>query len=97
MPCLRLACVALLAVLSMQAQGRTLQARIAKVSTPVATLEQVRVRLDWPADATEGELTLQVAAVDAADLGYRWRHVSWHCPLQRTGPDSWRCDGVPNT
>lgn len=94
MPCLRLACVALLAVLSMQAQGRTLQARIAKVSTPVATLEQVRVRLDWPADATEGELMLQAAAVDAADLGYRWRHVSWHCPLQRTGPDSWRCDGV---
>ena len=94
MPCLRLACIALLAAASLQAQGRTLQARIAKVSTPVATLEQVRVRLDWPADAAQGELMLQAAVVDAADLGYRWRNVSWHCPLQRAATDRWRCDGV---
>ena len=76
------------------AQARTLQARIARVESAVATLDKVRVRLDWPADATEGRLTLQAAAVEAPDLGYRWRDLAWTCPLQRDGQGGWRCDGV---
>ncbi len=75
------------------AGARTLQARIARVSTAVATLEQVRVRLDWPADAAQGELRLDAARVDAADLGYRWRDLSWRCTLRREAEDGWRCAG----
>ena len=94
-PTLPLACCAvLLALLPLQSQARTLQARIARVTTAVATLEQVRVRLDWPADAAQGNLRLQAASVVAADLGYRWRDLQWYCPLQRDGQGGWRCDGV---
>ncbi|MFC3551261.1 hypothetical protein ACFOLC_09585 [Lysobacter cavernae] len=74
------------------AHARTAQARIAKVTTAVATLEGVRVRLDWPAQATQGTLWLQAARVEAPDLGYRFRDVAWQCPLTRAG-DRWRCDG----
>lgn len=75
-------------------QARTLQAKIAKVSTAVATLEGVRVRLDWPAQAKQGTLELHARQIDAADLGYHYRDVHWRCPLQRDGQDGWRCDGM---
>jgi hypothetical protein len=74
------------------ASARTLQARIERVATAVATLEQVRVRVDWPAEATQGQLVLTAGRVDAPDLGYHFRDLSWQCPLQRDG-DRWRCDG----
>jgi len=76
------------------AQARALDARIARVATGVATLEDVRIRLDWPAQATQGELRLQAARVDAPDLGYRFRDLDWRCPLQRDGQGGWRCTGV---
>ena len=75
------------------AQARTLQARIERVSTAVATLDQVQVRLDWPADATQGRLTLTAARVDAPDLGYHYRDLAWQCPLRREA-GHWRCDGA---
>ncbi|GAA4862850.1 hypothetical protein GCM10023332_13670 [Luteimonas vadosa] len=75
------------------AQARTLSARIARVTTAVATLEDVRVELDWPASAPRGELRMRAARVDADGLGYRFRSVAWRCPLERDGPDRWRCDG----
>lgn len=84
----------LLALLPLQLQARTLQARIARVTTAVATLEHVRVRLDWPADAAHGELQLRAATVVAEDLGYRWRELQWRCPLRRDGQGGWRCDGI---
>lgn len=71
----------------------TLNARIARVGTAVATLEDVRVRLSWPAQARQGELQLQAGRVVAPDLGYRFRDVVWRCPLQRDGHRGWRCDG----
>ncbi len=76
------------------AQSRTLSARIAKVTTPVATLQDVSIRLDWPADAASGQLTLTARQARAPDLGYRFDDLSWHCPLQRdqTGA-GWRCVG----
>ena len=72
------------------AQARVLEARIAKVTTGVATLHEVRVRLDWPADAESGALELRAGRVLASDLGYRFDDVVWRCPLQR----GWRCEGT---
>ncbi len=83
----------LLLVLTAPVTARTLQARIDKVTTAVATLEDVGVRLDWPAQATQGELVLTARSVDAPDLGYRYRDLRWRCPLQRDGQGGWRCDG----
>ena len=74
--------------------ARGVQARIAKISTAVATLEQVRVRVDWAADADSGDLQLWAGRVNAPDLGYRYRDLHWRCPLQRQGKDGWRCEGA---
>ena len=73
--------------------ARGVQARIARITTALATLEQVRVRLDWAADADSGELQLWAGRVDAPDLGYRYRDLHWRCPLRRAGKDGWHCDG----
>ncbi|NUS39163.1 MAG: hypothetical protein HOQ02_09095, partial [Lysobacter sp.] len=90
LPSIVLCAGALLAALP--AQARTLEARIARVRTAVATLEQVRVRLDWPDGANTGALSLQAARVDAPGLGYHFRNLAWQCPLQRAGT-GWRCAG----
>ena len=76
----------------MPAAARTMHARIAKVTTAVATLAGVDVRLDWPAQATRGTLVLSARSVVAPDLGYRYANLRWQCPLQRDG-EGWRCDG----
>ena len=60
-----------------RADARTAVARIARVTTAVATLEGVRVQLEWPADARQGALRLRAARVDAPDLGYRFRDLDW--------------------
>jgi len=86
LPWLLLACMG-------AADARTMQARIARVTTGVATLEGVGVRLDWPAQAKQGELVLTARSVDANDLGYRFRDVHWRCPLRRDGKGGWRCEG----
>lgn len=88
-----LSCTACLLALA-PAHARTMEVRIARVTTAVATLDDVRVRLDWPARAGHGELTLSAGRVDAPDLGYRYRDLRWRCPLQRDGNGVWRCDGV---
>lgn len=80
-------------VASNEATARTLQAHIDQVTTAVATLDDVRVSLNWPADARQGDLLLTAHALDAQDLGYHYRDMRWHCPLRRAGKDSWRCDG----
>ena len=76
------------------AQAGTLSARIARITTPVASLDQVSVRLEWPTDAEIGQLTLRARRVVAPDLGYRFEDVTWGCPLQRrTDQQGWRCEG----
>jgi hypothetical protein len=75
------------------AQARTATASIARITTGLATLERVDVRLDWPAQADRGSLRLKVGALDAPDLGYRFHDLVWQCPLQRDGAGGWRCDG----
>jgi len=74
-------------------QARTMTAKIARVTTAVATLEGVEVRLDWPANAATGELRLRAGRVDAPDLGYRFRSLEWRCPLARDGQGGWQCEG----
>lgn len=78
-----------------QAWGRSAEARIARIDSPVAVLQQVWVRLDWPGDAREGQLRIRVARADAPDLGYGFDDLAWSCTLQRPaqtdGP--WRCSG----
>ena len=76
------------------AHARTAQARIARLTTAVATLEQVRVRVEWAADAQGGELQVWAGRVEAPDLGYRYRDLHWRCPLRREGKDGWRCEGA---
>ncbi|GAB3354848.1 hypothetical protein GCM10027430_22100 [Lysobacter tyrosinilyticus] len=90
----RLICMVWLAALAAgPAHARSLQARIAKVTTPVATLQDVSIRLDWPEAAAQGELRLRAGRVEAPDLGYRFRNLDWQCPLQRDGRGGWRCEG----
>lgn len=76
------------------APARALTAHIARATTAVATLEGVTVRLDWPAQAAQGELTLTAKRVSAPDLGYRYADVNWRCALSRDGQGGWRCDGA---
>jgi len=95
MPCRILPLVLLsLLALSGSGQARTLSARIAKVVTPVANLQDVTVRLEWPDAAETGQLTLTARRVLAPDLGYRFENVTWRCPLQPAAQqEGWRCEG----
>lgn len=74
--------------------ARSLVARIARVTTPVATLQDVRVALHWPASEKQGTLRLHAGRVDAVELGYHFRDLDWQCPLQRDGQGGWRCEGA---
>ncbi|HEY4529184.1 MAG TPA: hypothetical protein VIG97_02460 [Luteimonas sp.] len=95
MPAWILTLVALLALLPVGgAQARTLVARMASVSTPVATLEGVEVRLAWPAAADSGDLRITARRADAPDLGQHHRDLSWRCPLRRDGQGGWACNGT---
>lgn len=91
---LLLCCVPLSAIAATgEAQARAVTARIARVVTAVATLEGVQVRLDWPAQAVQGRLTLRAAHLVAPDLGYRFVDLEWQCPLRRSGAGGWQCEG----
>lgn len=84
---------ALVAAWPAAAPARTAIARIERVTTPVASLRNVEVRLAWPDDAPAGELRVRAGRLDAPDLGYRFRELDWSCALRRDG-DRWRCAGA---
>ena len=75
------------------ALARTATAKIARIATPVATLERVDVRLAWAADAGQGTLQLRIGRFEAPALGYAFRDVQWQCPLSRDAAGNWRCEG----
>ena len=75
------------------ADARTAHARIARITTAVATMQGVDARLDWPADADSGDLVIHAERIDAADLGYHYRNVAWSCRLQRADDHGWACAG----
>ena len=81
-------------VASPLASARVMQAHVQRVVGAAVTLEDVLVRLDWPADGAAGELTVSAAAVNTPDLGYRYRDLHWRCPLRHTPDAHWTCDGV---
>ena len=94
LPRILVLCFALLALpCAGDAQARTLDMRVQRVTSAVATLERVRMRLAWPADAAHGELQVWAARVDAPGLGMRHRDLYWRCPLHRAGRGGWRCAG----
>lgn len=78
---------------SSTALARTANAEIARITTGAATLERVRVGLDWPEAADHGLLRLRVGRLEAPNLGYAFRDLDWQCPLRRDGEGGWRCDG----
>ena len=87
-------CAVLALVLALpSAHARSASARIARVTTGIATLDDVRVELAWPQGAASGRLRLRAARLTAADLGYRLRDVEWHCPLRRAAQGAWTCRG----
>ena len=51
--------------------------------TPVARMDDVHVRLDWPATASGGDLVLTAHQLDAPDMGYHFRELRWRCSLHR--------------
>ncbi|MFN3310703.1 MAG: hypothetical protein ACK40R_03230 [Thermomonas sp.] len=84
----------LLALLAAPAlQARSAQLQVARVATPAGSVEQLRINLDWPANAEAGTLALQAARVDLPALGGRLRAVRWRCPLQRLPGSGWTCAG----
>ncbi|MFL6587717.1 MAG: hypothetical protein ACJ8GV_12660 [Luteimonas sp.] len=85
-----------LACVPIAVQAQSIQARISKVEAVDATLHDVRLTLDWPAAAPDGQLRLRAGDIDAGALGWRFEDVDWRCPLRReTSSDDtrWRCDG----
>ena len=76
-----------------QVQARSVTAHIDQVDSAVAKLSGVSVRLDWPAEAAQGELRLRARRMDAPSLGYRFDDLDWRCLLQRTGGTGWTCAG----
>ena len=78
---------------ALPADARSAHARIARITTAVATLQGVDARLDWPADAEAGDLVIHADRIDAADLGYHYRNVAWSCRLQRAADNGWACVG----
>ena len=85
-----------LALVPIGASAQSIQARIDTVQAAGITLRDVRLSLDWPADAPEGRLRLRAGTIDAGALGWRFETVDWRCPLRResAGEDTrWRCEG----
>ncbi len=85
--------LALCLATSLQAQARVMQARVATISNGAGSLEDVRLRLDWPDGAAGGTLTISAASVSFPSLGYAGKKVLWNCPLQRRGA-GWHCAGT---
>lgn len=76
------------------AQARTATARIERIATAGVELQDVVVRLNWPVGGSQGELQVDAGRVAADGFGYRFDRVRWQCPLSRTAPDGWRCEGA---
>ncbi|HET9047799.1 MAG TPA: hypothetical protein VFN29_02375 [Chiayiivirga sp.] len=73
-------------------QARVLTIEVDRIATPVASLQGVKISLDWPQDAFSGKLSLSAQSLDASEFGYRWQRLDWRCTLKRQA-DVWLCKG----
>jgi hypothetical protein len=80
-------------VLAFPAQAQVLEASIARLQTGAGSMEQVRLRVDWPQDAERGTLSLRAARVELPAIAWHAQDVDWHCPLVRAPQGKWRCEG----
>jgi len=78
-----------------EGRARVAEARIERIDSAVAVLHEVRVRLEWPADAGHGALRITAARARAPDLGYEFADLAWACPLSRPAGEgeAWSCNG----
>ncbi|CAN5166030.1 hypothetical protein BH11PSE14_BH11PSE14_05690 [soil metagenome] len=92
-----LASLLLCTMASGAARGEVLSARVARVSSGAGTLGAVQLELDWPRGAVQGQLRIRAGTLDFPAIEYAARGVDWQCPLRRTGPGGWACDGTVRT
>ncbi len=86
-------CLALtLALTAAMASARTLDLRARSLQSGVGKLQGIRLHLDWPSDAKQGRLSVDVASADLSSFGYRFGHLHWECQLA-TIPQGWSCAG----
>ena len=76
------------------AQARTLQMEARQVSTGVARLENLSLKLDWKDTAPTGTLMLDAGLIDAAGLGYTFADAHWRCELLRYSATHYECAGA---
>lgn len=74
------------------ASGQTLTLEVDRLATSMASLDDLKLTLEWPAEVEQGRLHLTAAVLDASEFGYRWRDLSWTCELQHEA-DTWQCAG----
>ncbi len=76
------------------AQARSLRVAIQELRTPVATGKDLRVSVATDAaSAGAGRLQLDLAALDAVQLGYHFTGLHWECPLTVAAGGGWSCKG----
>lgn len=80
------------ALLPAPAAARVLHATVERIETRVAIAEDLDLRLEWPDDAREGWLELDVGALAADEYGQRFEALRWRCPLRRVDT-GWACAG----
>ena len=74
-------------------QAREARLEIETVTTAIGRIDALELTLDWPDGANEGALAFEAKALDAGELGYRFRDLRWTCPLRREADDRWHCEG----
>ncbi len=94
MTCARLLAGCMIASIAMQAHARVAMLEVERITLPIGRLDAVVVQLDWPDTAATGELRLDAKALDAGDLGYRYRDVRWQCNLKRHDDGRLSCKGT---
>ncbi|MFT3806574.1 hypothetical protein [Arenimonas sp.] len=92
----KLLCLALLGA-GGHVEAKLLEAKIATVKTGAGSMQDVRLALEWPEGAEQGELRLQAGTLDFPTLSYKARDVDWRCPVRRDADQRWRCSGPVRT
>jgi hypothetical protein len=79
--------------LALPLHARVATLEVERIGSALGRIDALSLRVAWPDAAESGELTLALGALDASELGYRFRDVKWNCELQRVAPDHYGCKG----